>query len=80
MTANEMNDRIGEQVYLEAVPGLLVRCLITNAKSSYGKTRLRLLPLEGKGEAWVNAERVVRAEEGRHSDSSPVSSPLPEGR
>jgi len=57
-TANEMQDVIGAQVYLEAAPGLQVLCLISNVKSSYGQTRFRILPLQGKGEAWVNASRV----------------------
>lgn len=71
MTANEMSDMVGAQVYLEAIPGLQVLCLITNAKSSYGKTRYRILPLHGKGEAWVNAERVTFADS---------VTPQPEGR
>jgi hypothetical protein len=68
MTASEMSDLIGAQVFLEAAPGLQVRCLITNAKSSYGKTRLRLLPVEGKGEAWVNADRVTPCDPASHPE------------
>jgi hypothetical protein len=71
MTALEMNDVIGAQVYLEAVPGLQVRCLITDAKTSYGRRRLRIIPLNGKGQAWVNAESVAFAE--------PEPGPGPEG-
>jgi hypothetical protein len=62
MTALEMNDVIGAQVFLEAVPGLQVRCLVTNAKTSYGRQRLQIIPLNGKGQAWVNLERVTFAE------------------
>jgi hypothetical protein len=62
MTALEMNDVIGAQVFLEAVPGLQVRCLVTNAKTSYGRQRLQIVPLSGKGQAWVNSERVTFAE------------------
>lgn len=58
MTASEMSAAIGTLVYLEAVPGLRVLCLITNAKSSYGKQRLEIVPLRGTGKAWVNAASV----------------------
>jgi hypothetical protein len=60
----EKPDMVGAQVYLEAAPGLQVLCLVTHAKTSYGRTRLQIIPFKGKGAAWVNASSVVEAEPG----------------
>jgi hypothetical protein len=46
-------------VALEAAPGLLVDCRVTDAKRAYGRLLLELEPLAGSGRAWVNQSSVL---------------------
>jgi hypothetical protein len=64
MSAQELQELINQRVYLP-VAGLDVECVVKNAKASYGKVRLLLLPMAGRGETWVNASSVRPAEETR---------------
>ena len=57
MTAAEMQELINRHVYLPT-DGLLVECVVSNVKVSYGKLRLRVIPISGRGETWVDAARV----------------------
>jgi hypothetical protein len=57
MSAAELQELINRRVYLP-VAGIDVECVVKNAKASYGKIRLLILPIRGKGETWVNASSV----------------------
>ena len=58
MTAHEMQEMINMRVYLPVDGGLLVECVVSNVKVSYGKLRVRVMPISGQGETWVDAARV----------------------
>ena len=60
MTVEEMQELINQHVYLPIEGGLLIECVVSNVKMSYGKRRVRVIPLAGKGETWVDAARVRR--------------------
>ena len=58
MTAQEMQELINQRVYLPIDGGLLIECVVQNAKQAYGKLRVQVIPMAGKGETWVDASRV----------------------
>lgn len=68
MTAAEMQELINQRVYLPIdgggpLGGMLVECVVKNAKQAYGKLRVQVIPMAGKGEAWVDVARVRLVEE-----------------
>ncbi len=63
MTATQLGARVGQLVYLQA-SGLEVLCKVVDAKRSYGQERVRIEPMEGKGQAWVATTSVRPCEGG----------------
>ena len=62
MTVHEMQELINRRVYLPA-DHLLVECVVKNVKQAYGRLRVLVIPMAGKGETWVDASRVRPLEE-----------------
>ena len=60
MSTEEIEELINQHVYLPVEGGLLIECVVSNVKMSYGKRRVRVIPLAGKGETWVDASRLRR--------------------
>ena len=58
-TARQMNQRIGELVYLEAAPGLRVVCIVRDVRRAFGRLDVEIEPAQGTGSAWVNASSVT---------------------
>jgi hypothetical protein len=57
MSYTEMQQLINQHVYLPT-DGLLVECVVKDAKQAYGKLRVQVVPISGIGETWVDASRV----------------------
>ena len=57
MSYAELEKLINQRVLLPA-DGLWVECVVKNAKQSYGKLRVLVIPMAGRGETWVDAARV----------------------
>ena len=64
MSYTEMQELINQRVYLPT-DGLLVECLVKNVKAAYGRLRVQVIPMSGKGETWVDASRVRPCEEAK---------------
>lgn len=58
MTANEMTPAIGATVELSA-DGLYVACTVADVKFSWGKPRLLVRPIAGRGERWVELSSLA---------------------
>lgn len=54
----------GTQVYFEAAPGLQVLCVVTNAKVIGRKRLVQIVPLHGKGIAYVPPEKLRSSSKG----------------
>lgn len=52
---SENKSAVGRHIYLEPIIGLQVRCIITDEKTPYGRTRYEVTPVAGSGRAWVLA-------------------------
>lgn len=57
MTAREMFPAIGTTVEL-ACGELQVLCTVIDVKTAYGRPRLQVKPLAGRGSVWVELSRV----------------------
>jgi len=57
-TANDMMPTIGQQVAIR-FEQLTVTCTVLDAKSSYGRIRLLVSPVNGNGSQWVESGRIV---------------------
>jgi hypothetical protein len=60
MTGKQALELIGKQAWLK-MDEFEIAVTITDAKSAYGKVRVRVKPEDerSKGEAWVDVSRVV---------------------
>lgn len=56
MTAVELARLVGTRVALEPAPGLEIYCLVLDAKTAYGRRRVQVAPVAGRGTAWVDVE------------------------
>jgi hypothetical protein len=61
MTARTaLTDLIGRTVSIPAGQGnIQYQAVIADAKTSYGVDRVLIRPVSGKGEAWVNADKIA---------------------
>jgi len=59
MTATEMIPAVGHTVEV-AFESITVTCRVIDVKSSWGKPRLKVVPVSGAGSQWVELPRVVR--------------------
>ncbi len=57
MTTREMLPAIGQEL-LVTCESLQVRCRVLDVKTSYGRPRLLITPIAGRGEQWVEMSRV----------------------
>jgi len=57
MNVTELNKLINQQVKV-SIEGLSVSCIIVDAKSTFGHTRVLVRPVKGSGEAWVDISKV----------------------
>ena len=65
MTAREMMPAIGQEVYLrvEGSPNpMYVLCRVEDVKNAYGRVRVNVSPLRGKGLQWVELSRITAVE------------------
>lgn len=58
MTANEMTPALGQQVYLVLDRELRFLVEVLDVKFSWGKPRLQVTPIAGKGTRWVDLSSV----------------------
>jgi hypothetical protein len=58
MTGTEMKALIGTRVHLPK-RSLRFECIVLDVKNSYGRITIRLRPISGEGEDWVNASSVT---------------------
>ena len=60
MTAREIAELLDKQATLELQgSGLVIGVRIVNARENFGRIDVLVTPMEGSGQAWVNAERVT---------------------
>jgi hypothetical protein len=59
MSLLEMQAYIGKRGLVGGNGGLFTRVYITDVKKSYGNLRFLVKPIDGAGEAWVDANRVL---------------------
>lgn len=57
-TAVELIPAVGQRVYVR-FEDIAVHSVVRDAKSSYGKVRLLVSPMDGAGEQWVELSRLV---------------------
>jgi hypothetical protein len=57
-TARELTPAIGQQVHV-AFEQLTVLCTVLDAKNSWGKVRLLVQPVAGRGQQWIELQRLV---------------------
>ena len=62
-TANTMRESIGLGVHVQ-FESILVRCIIRDAKSAYGRIRYQIEPINGLGTQWVEESRINLPSEG----------------
>ena len=62
MTATEMIPAVGQTVMV-ACESMRVACLVQDVKMSYGRPRLRVRPLSGEGDQWIEMTRLRRSPE-----------------
>jgi hypothetical protein len=58
VTAKEMLPAIGTRAMVR-FESVLVECVITDAKFSYGNARVLVSPYAGSGQQWVDFSRLV---------------------
>lgn len=58
MTLTELASLIGQTVDIQ-LEELAVSVKVLDAKQAYGKTRVLVEPIKGKGQAWVDIGRLV---------------------
>ena len=61
MTCNEMIPAVGATVMV-AFESIHVTCTVRDVKMSYGRPRLKVQPVNGSGEQWVDLARVRPAD------------------
>lgn len=59
MTAKRMQDAIGQRC-LVSFDEIAVRCEVTDVKFTWGKVRLKVRPISGRGEQWIEPGRLRR--------------------
>jgi hypothetical protein len=64
MSLHQLAALLGRRVYLDE-SGILIECIVRDAKISYGNPRLLIAPIAGKGQAWVSAARLTDDEGGQ---------------
>jgi len=82
MSYAEMQTLINQRVYLPS-DGLLIECVVKNVKAAYGRLRVQVIPMSGRGETWVDASRVRLISSGKPGDLGPCyapSTPLEEAK
>lgn len=57
-TVNELSPQIG-QIVMARFEDLVIACRVLDAKSSYGRVRIKLEPVQGMGSQWVEVSRLV---------------------
>ncbi len=58
-TVTTMARYVGQQGVFETKEGLAVHVRILDARIDFGQLRVKIVPLAGTGECWVNAGRVL---------------------
>jgi hypothetical protein len=56
-TVQEMQPAIGAAVLVQ-FESLSVRCIVSDAKSAYGRVRIQVQPESGQGSQWVELSRI----------------------
>jgi hypothetical protein len=59
MTTSQSSELIGKTGTLMTRDGLLFTVKIVDVKNSYGIDRLKISPVSGSGETWVNATSLI---------------------
>jgi hypothetical protein len=58
MTANELSKYVGTTIFVR-FEDLIVSCVVTDAKTTFGRDRLLVRPTDGRGEQWIEFSRLV---------------------
>jgi hypothetical protein len=63
---------LGQSV-LVRMENLEIPCTVLDVKSSWGKVRLQVTPLNGNGSQWIELERVVKKQDQECYESAKVA-------
>ncbi len=59
MTSKEIHELLSKAATLHGKDGMDIAVRIVDAREAYGRLDVRVTPVAGSGEVWVNADRVT---------------------